>query len=128
MKKCIFCKIVAGKIPSHKVYEDESVLAFLDIHPVNPGHTLVVPKTHVDEFQDMGGDLYEHVMEAAQKIARQLKKTLKPPRVGLIVYGFDVSHAHAHVLPLHKPGDISLSAGANPSQQELTDTATRLRE
>lgn len=125
---CIFCKIVAGELPSSKVYEDDDTLVLMNIHPVNPGHVLVIPKTHVDHFDDMGGDLYAHVMSVVQKISRAVKKTLQPKRVGLMVQGFEVSHAHVHVIPLNDPHDIAsdsiAKAAANqPDQGELEKLA-----
>jgi histidine triad (HIT) family protein len=115
MDECVFCKIAKGDIPAHKVYEDDSVLAFLDVKPVNPGHTMVIPKNHVDEFQEMSEDLYDHVMEVAHQLSRKVKTVFKPERVGLMVYGYGVPHAHIHVIPLHGPKDMP-----QPKQQEIS--------
>jgi len=106
MDECLFCRIIAGEIPAEKIYEDEGVVAFLDIHPVNPGHTLVVPKNHVEEWQDMGEDLLEHIMQVAHKLGRKMKVKLNPPRVGLWIEGFEVPHTHVHVCPLEKISDF----------------------
>ena len=132
MNDCAFCQIVAGKIPAEKVYEDESVLAFLDIHPVNPGHTLVVPKNHVEEFQDMSEDLYGHVFSVVQKLARDLKQRLQAVRVGLVVEGFDVAHVHVHVFPINGLGDITTKRTREDMQSEpdfatLKQVAEKLR-
>jgi histidine triad (HIT) family protein len=118
---CIFCKIAAGEIPSYKVYEDDDVVAFLDLHPVNPGHTLVVPKEHVEFFEDMGGERYQNVMNVVQLIARKIKTELKPVRVGLMIWGFEVPHAHVHVVPLNKAEDFGMNRpnSAEASQTEL---------
>ena len=126
-KDCAFCKIGRGETAVHKVYEDESVLGFLDSQPINPGHTLVIPKNHVDEFQDMSEDLYEHVMSVAQIVARKIKGKLSPPRVGLWVHGFEIPHAHIHVVPLNAPSDISAKRANNYDDGELAAIAAKLK-
>ena len=132
-KDCIFCKIVAGEVPAHKVYEDDSVLAFLDLHPLNPGHALVIPKQHTEEFQDMGGPLFEHVMLVVQVVTRAIKKATNPKRVGLMVLGFDVSHAHVHVVPLNERNDMSsermeAAQTSEPNHDELAKIAKQLAD
>jgi histidine triad (HIT) family protein len=84
---CLFCKIITGDIPSYKVYEDDTVLAFLDIFPVRAGHVLVVPKKHVDEFQDMDDATYQAVMMQVRTLARRMKEVYQPQRVGMMVMG-----------------------------------------
>lgn len=133
METCIFCKIINGDIPASKIYEDDSVLAFLDIHPVREGHTLVIPKVHVPEFQDMEDGGYARVMAAAKKVARALRQSTEAKRVGLSIVGFDVPHAHVHVIPLHEADDITSKRRlegklGNPSVQEMADIAAKLKE
>ncbi len=128
---CIFCKIIRGEIPAAKVYEDDSVLAFLDIHPVREGHTLVIPKAHVPEFQDIADEAYEDVMSAAKQVARALRGTTAAERVGLAIVGFDVPHAHVHVIPLHDAEDITSKKRldgtlGNPTSGELAETARKI--
>jgi histidine triad (HIT) family protein len=123
---CIFCKIAAGKMAAHKVYEDNDVIAILDINPVNPGHTLVIPKEHTEYFEEMGGERYNHVMNIVQRIARTIKKTYNPPRVGLLVWGFEVPHTHVHVVPLKEPGDFSIKRMPKPSDEDLDKVAAEL--
>lgn len=106
---CIFCKIVAGEIPAHKVYEDADVLAFLDVRPVNPGHTLVIPKEHTEFFEDMGSERYQNVMNVVHMLARKIKKEFNPARVGLMVWGFEVPHTHVHVVPLKQSEDFGMN-------------------
>lgn len=132
MDACIFCKIVAGEIPASKVYEDGAVLAFLDIHPVREGHTLVIPKAHVPEFQDIEDGAYQAVMAAAKRVAQALRTTTDAKRVGIAVVGFDVPHAHVHVIPLHDADDISSKRKldgqlGNPTTEEREATAGRIR-
>ncbi|MBI1961729.1 MAG: HIT family protein, partial [Parcubacteria group bacterium] len=104
MQDCVFCKIVSGDIPSHKVYEDESVLAFLDINPVNPGHTLVIPKAHHKDLLDIPLELGAKVMNAIQKIAPAVLAGVGADSFNLGVNngsgaGQIVFHAHFHIMP-----------------------------
>jgi histidine triad (HIT) family protein len=98
-EESIFMKIVHGEVPCHKVYEDTMTLAFLDIHPVQPGHTLVVPKIQVDKLYDLPDDYYQAVMATAKLVARRIEDVLQSPRVAYAVEGFDVPHAHVHLVP-----------------------------
>lgn len=95
----LFTKIIKGEIPSHKVYEDDATYAFLDIHPVTPGHTLVIPKNQVEFLWDLPDQDYQRLMASAKKIAEHLRETLGVPYVGLQVIGVDVPHAHVHLIP-----------------------------
>jgi histidine triad (HIT) family protein len=101
MADSIFTKIIRGEIPAHKIYEDSKTLAFLDIHPKTQGHTLVVPKAQVDEFQDLSDEDYLAVMKTAKKVAKRLKEVLGAKRIGLEIIGVDVPHAHIHVFPFN---------------------------
>lgn len=109
MESCIFCKIATGEIPSGKVYEDELVFAFLDHRPINPGHTMVIPKKHINHFIDLDSELASHIFSISQKIGQKIKTSLAPPRVGFVVAGFGVPHAHYHIIPMWDEHDISSS-------------------
>lgn len=133
MQECIFCQIVAGKIPSAKVYEDDDILAFLNIEAINPGHTLVIPKKHLEEFQDLEGANYSKLMGAVQKVAKSLKKTYRPFRVGLMVQGFEVAHGHIHVVPLHEATDITSkklleNTALKPTPDEMNAEAGKIKD
>jgi histidine triad (HIT) family protein len=121
MADSIFTKIINGEIPSHKVYEDDVVIAFLDIHPVNPGHTLVVPKQVVEEFHMLDEPTYQHVMGVVKRVAHTLKITLQPARVGLLIKGFEVAHAHIHVIPLHDHADITAKSESGSGHETEPD-------
>ena len=95
----VFAKIVAGEIPCYKVYEDDKVLAFLDIHPETKGHTLVIPKVEVDKIYDLSDEDYSALMMAAKKIARHMEDVLGARTLWKII-GTDVPHAHIHLEPL----------------------------
>ena len=98
MYDCIFCKIIKGEIPCHKVYEDEIFLAFLDINPVSSGHTLLIPKKHFRWVYDV--DHFGQYWQVAQKIANALKSSsLNPDFVSFLTMGNDVHHAHIHIIP-----------------------------
>ena len=114
MQDSIFTKIINGQIPSHKIYEDEDVLAFLDIHPVMRGHTLVIPKKQVEFVWDLDDETYTKLTLAAKKIALHIRETLGTEYVGEQIIGVDVPHAHIHLIPFthavdfHKEADQSL--------------------
>ena len=104
--KCIFCEIVAGREASSKVYEDDSILAFMNIGPVNPGEFMVIPKVHIDHFLDVPDDLAAHILLHAQRLARRVQAQFLPKRMGYVVHGFGVPHAHLNVVPLMHSNDI----------------------
>jgi len=99
MQDSIFTKIINGEIPSHKIYEDDKVFAFLDIYPVQPGHVLIVPKMQVEFVWDLDGQDYQALMAAAKKIALRLRQTMEVPFVSSRIVGVDVPHAHIHLIP-----------------------------
>jgi histidine triad (HIT) family protein len=118
MSNCIFCSIVAGDIPSHKVYEDERYVAFLDIFPASKGHTLVIPKTHYADIHEMPADQYGAMAAVAKSVADLLMSKLSSEGTTIFQMNREagwqtVFHAHMHVIPrwsgdgLHKPWDIS---------------------
>lgn len=124
----IFTKIIKGDIPAYKVYEDERVLAFLDISPLAPGHTLVIPKVETDHLWDLDSELYLHVMSVAKQIAEQQRRVLNPKRVGIIVEGFEIPHAHVHVIPMNVGLKETVEQRpSNPSDNELAKMAEKLR-
>jgi len=107
MDDCIFCKINSGEIEVNKIYEDEHSIAFLDIEPIREGHILVIPKEHAAYVKDMSEDSYTHMMLAVQHMMRTLYKVFSPPKVGMFVSGWDIPHAHVHVVPMFNSKDIT---------------------
>jgi histidine triad (HIT) family protein len=97
MQDCIFCKIVAGEIPCEKVYEDPDFLGFLDIHPENPGHTLLIPKKHYRWVWEV--DNYGKYMERVKEVVRLLQVKYKTEVVIAKIIGTDIPHAHVHLIP-----------------------------
>ncbi|GAB1450710.1 HIT domain-containing protein [Draconibacterium sp.] len=102
----IFSKIVNGEIPAYKVAEDENYLAFLDIFPVAKGHTLVIPKKEVDYIFDLEDDLYIGLQVFAKKVALALKTAIPCQKVGVLVLGLEVPHAHIHLIPMQNEADV----------------------
>ena len=128
MEASIFTKIIQGKIPCHKVYEDEQTLAFLDIHPVAPGHVLVVPKTQIEFMWDLPLQEYQAVMATARRVARHVRQVLGVPYVGQQIIGTDVPHAHVHIIPFYTVEEFYHRPRMNdePDHQALADMAKRL--
>ncbi len=102
----IFTKIVNGEIPAYKVAEDENYLAFLDIFPVAKGHTLVIPKKEVDYLFDLDDESYIGLQAFARKVAVGLKKAIPCQKVGVLVLGLEVPHAHIHLIPMQTEADL----------------------
>lgn len=107
---CVFCRIAAGELPAYKVHEDDDILAFLDLHPIRPGHTLVIPKQHHVWFEDLPEPLATAVTGCAQRLARSMKRLYGVERVAMFYTGIHVPHAHAHVVPMHHVHDVSSGA------------------
>lgn len=99
MQDSIFTKIIRGEIPSHKLYEDEHTYVFLDINPITPGHTLVIPRRQVEFVWDLDDETYTALQRTVKKIALHLRERLGVPYVGEQIVGVDVPHAHIHLLP-----------------------------
>jgi histidine triad (HIT) family protein len=123
----IFTKIVNGEIPCYKIAEDENYLAFLDINPLAKGHTLVIPKKEVDYIFNVDDKLLSGMMVFAKKIAHAVEKAVPCKRIGVAVLGLEVPHAHIHLIPINKLGDINF---VNPklkfSNEELVATANAI--
>ncbi len=107
-RDCRFCEIAAGAEAHRKVYEDDQALAFLTIKPIRPGHLLVIPKQHIEEFTEMDASLYTHLMRVVQQMAQLLKAKLQPRKVGVWIHGFEIPHLHIHVFPLAQNGDVNI--------------------
>lgn len=123
--ECLFCKVVAGMRPAVKVWENEKVLAFLDSRPMYPGHTLLIPKLHVDSIFAVGDPLYVDLFEAAKLLAEPIRQFGQTPRVGFAVEGFGVPHAHLHIVPLLHGAELLPNRSTQPeaSEQELLAVA-----
>lgn len=125
----IFSKIIAGEIPSYKIAEEERFYAFLDINPMSKGHTLVVPKQETDYLFDLDDSLLSEMIVFAKKVAKAIEKAVSCERVGVMVIGLEVPHAHIHLIPIQKEGDMSL---ANPklklTAEQFEEIAEKIRK
>ena len=120
----IFTKIVEGQIPSYKIYEDEKFYAFLDIKPMAKGHTLLIPKQEVDYLFDIDDTMLSEMMVIAKKIATAMEQAVACTRVGMMVIGLEVPHAHIHLIPIQNEGDMNLSnKRVELSKEEFTQIA-----
>lgn len=118
----IFSKIINGEIPCYKIAEDENYFAFLDINPVNWGHTLVVPKKEIDYIFDLDDNDIAGMIVFAKRVAVAMKKTLPCRKVGMAVLGLEVPHSHIHLVPLNKEGDMDFKSkisNADPEKMRL---------
>ena len=127
---CVFCKIIKGEVPCYKIYEDKNFLAFLDINPLNAGHTVLIPKKHVQWVNDY--EPFCKYWETARKISRVIQKSLNPLVVSYVVYGLGIPHAHIHLIPKFENDEHPL--GPNPektqklSKDEMESIAKKIKE
>ena len=141
---CIFCKIIAGKAPVSLVHQDDHCLAFMTLHQVRPGELLIIPREHIDHFTDLDESLAVHIMRIAHRLARILHANLvpKPERMGFLIHGYGVAHAHLIVVPQHHPHDLTSARFATirdgeivfaldhlplPTRAELDERAAEIR-
>ena len=124
----LFTRIVNGEIPCHKICEDDRFLAFLDIRPINPGHTLVIPKREIDYFFNLDDVMMSGIMVFAKKVATAIKKTVECRRIGVMVAGIEVPHAHVHLIPIQEVGDLNFAKAKPADQKELAQMAERIRK
>lgn len=117
----IFSKIVAGEIPAYKVYEDEYVCAFLDINPLQKGHTLIVPKVEVDQLFDLDEVMYDKMMHRVRYMAQVLKGKFNCARVCVFVEGYAIPHAHVHLVPTNSPDDFDKKNLYHATEEELKE-------
>lgn len=128
MSDSVFTKIIKGEIPCHKVYEDDKTLAFLDIHPVQPGHTLVVSKKQVQFVWDLPNEDYLAVMETVKKVALKIRDVMGSPYVSERIVGVDVPHAHVQLIPFTTAADLKVEQDmtTEPDHPALAAMAKKL--
>ena len=122
----LFSRIIANGIPSYKIYEDDKVYAFLDIHPHTRGHTLLVPKTEVDYFADLSEDYMTALMIASQTIAKALDKATGCKRTQVLIAGRDVPHTHIHLIPSDSIDDVRTSDTLTLSDDEMKEIQEKI--
>ena len=123
---CIFCKIVKGEIPAVKIFEDEKHFAFLDVNPINSGHTLLIPKKHTEYLFDLKDNEYSELMLKVKSFAKLLKNKLKSKKIGLIIEGFGVLHVHIHLVPINSMGELNQKRTKPVNKEELNKIAKKI--
>lgn len=124
----IFSKIINGEIPCYKIAEDDNFFAFLDINPVNWGHTLVVPKQETDYIFDIDDDMLAKMAVFAKRVARAIKEAMPCKKVGVTVLGLEVPHAHIHLVPLKAEGDMNFTKKiSDPDPEKMKQIAEAIR-
>jgi len=125
---CIFCDIAAGRAPASLIHEVEIVTSFMALHPSAPGECLVIPRAHVDHFTDLDDATAQRVMLVAQRIGRRMRTVFKPLRVGMMVHGFGMPHAHLIVVPQHSADQITSSRFARIENGAIVYDTRNVRE
>jgi histidine triad (HIT) family protein len=124
----IFTRIINGEIPSYKIAEDENYFAFLDINPLSEGHSLIVPKKETDYIFDLDNELLAGMMVFAKKVAKAIDKSIPCKRVGMVVIGLEVPHAHIHLIPINGIHDIEFSrAKLKLSRERFIEIAEKIK-
>jgi diadenosine tetraphosphate (Ap4A) HIT family hydrolase len=124
----VFTKILNGEIPGRFVYEDDDVVAFLTIAPMTQGHTLVVPRAEIDQWQDVDAPEFNKVMAVAQLIGKAVCKAFDVERAGLIIAGLEVPHLHVHVFPARNLSDFGFAnVDHNPSPESLDEAQAKIK-
>jgi len=124
----VFSRIIKGDIPSYKIAEDDKFFAFLDIRPVRPGHTLVIPKVETDYLFDLDDDYLSGMLTFARPIAKAIDQATGCIRTGIVVEGLEVPHAHIHLIPIHDKGQhAALGAGMEMSKESMDEMAIKIR-
>lgn len=128
MQDSIFTKIIKGEVPCNKIYEDEKIIAFLDINPKTDGHTLVVPKKQIEFIWDLDDETYMVLMTVVKKVGIRLREVMGKPFVGQSILGIDVPHVHVHVFPFSTVEEYNRQPDKNnqPDFEKLQEVAKKL--
>jgi histidine triad (HIT) family protein len=124
----IFTQIINGEIPCHKLVENETFISFLDIHPINPGHTLIVPKQEIDYFFDLPDEILSEILIFSKQLVPAIESSVTCKRVGIMVAGMEVTHAHLHLVPMMAEGDLTFDRAKPASPTELAGIANKIRK
>lgn len=131
--ECLFCKIVAGEIPSDKVYEDEYSYAFLDITPINPGHVLLVPKEHSRNILDVSGEVLRNMMPALKNLSLAVKNSMNSDGINIhqnneSIAGQVIFHLHFHIIPRYSSDNLKMWHGKTVEEKSLKDMAEKIKK
>jgi diadenosine tetraphosphate (Ap4A) HIT family hydrolase len=125
----LFTKIINGELPGRFVYEDDDIVAFLTIQPMTQGHTLVVPRAEIDQWQEVDEPVFARVMAVAQLIGKAVCRAFSADRAGVIIAGLEIPHLHVHVFPARDLSDFGFANVDNdPSQESLDEAQTKIKE
>jgi histidine triad (HIT) family protein len=127
MNECIFCKIIVQALPSELIWQDDEFYAFLDIRPVNPGRTLIIPKQQVDYVFDLDDAAYNKLFQIAKMLARSIQTALAAKRIGIAVEGFSVPHVHVHLVPIHGLGELDPNRATKATPDQLVEIAAKIK-
>ncbi len=119
----IFSRIIEGELPGRFVWKDDLVVAFMTIAPIQPGHTLVVPREEIDHWQAIEGDLMAHLTHVSQCVGKAIERAYRPERVGLMIAGLEVPHLHVHVTPIWGMRDLDFAKADSKVKPEALDEA-----
>jgi diadenosine tetraphosphate (Ap4A) HIT family hydrolase len=124
----VFTKIINGELPGRFVYEDDEFVGFLTIEPMTQGHTLVVPRAEIDQWQDVNADVFARCIAVSQRIGRAVVKAFDAPRAGLLIAGLEVPHLHVHVFPAYQLTDFGFAGvDRNPSPESLDEAQAKIK-
>jgi histidine triad (HIT) family protein len=123
----IFSRIVNREIPAHILREDDEFLAFLDVRPIRPGHSLVIPKQEIDDVFDLPESLLSGLLVFARPVANAIREVTDARRVGMAVVGIEVPHAHVHLIPIDEISDLDFGKAQSADDEDLAATAERIR-
>jgi diadenosine tetraphosphate (Ap4A) HIT family hydrolase len=125
----VFTKIINGELPGRFVYEDDEIVAFLTIQPMTQGHTLVVPRAEIDQWQGVDAKTFARIMEVAQLIGKAVCLAFDAERAGVIIAGLEVPHLHVHVFPARHLSDFGFAnVDRNPSAESLNEAQARIKD
>lgn len=131
-KDCVFCKIISGEIPSYKIFEDHTVIVFLDANPASKGHALIVPKTHFDNIYDLPEETFNHIASVIKKLSKAIKEKLNADGLNLINSNGkeaqqDVPHFHIHMIPRYKGDKIDIWNFKKPKNIDIEEVFASLK-
>lgn len=127
-KDCSFCKIITGELTAHKVYEDDLCVGFLPLRSINPGHIILCPKDHEEDYYELSDEITAHLAIKAKLLSKAIMQEFSPVKIGYAVAGFEVLHAHMHIIPLHNMHEITSSAYASIEHGKIEFVSENLIE
>ncbi|WP_019505591.1 HIT family protein [Pleurocapsa sp. PCC 7319] len=116
----VFTKIINGKSPAFRLWENDLFIAILDIHPINPGHTLLIPKQQIDDIFDLPDELYNSMWQTVKWLAPHIQQAMESKRIGIAVEGFSVPHVHIHLVPVNSNNELNPERSVSASPEQLS--------